>query len=455
MTNLLVLPCLFLCCTHASVIRLDENSNIAIKSSAGKNVTINGVDVVGKISVVEETLSGLQSLSSQQNQIVSQLSGAVSEQNQIISDQNKTISEQSRTISLLQRAIEVQNASLSQQDNDISNQGIVITMLQETLALQNKSLAFLQAQIHFLSTDMSTSTTSTTPTPTPTPTTTLTNSPLELAQIGAEANFMCALMRGAGGVRCWGSNEFGQLGDSTTSNLRSPPSSDVLTGVAQIVTGYEHTCALMNATGGVRCWGWNNHGQLGDGNIIDVHSPPSSDLLTGVVQIAAGWAHTCVLMNGTGGVRCWGYNHYGQLGDGSTADLYSPPNSDVLMGVEQIVAGDYHTCALMEGIGSVYCWGWNNHGQLGDGTTTDILSPSNAQVSSGVAQIAAGEFHTCVLMRGNGGVRCWGYNFYGQLGDGSITELHSLPSGDVLTKVARISAGGFFSCALMSQTGGV
>jgi len=98
-----------------------------------------------------------------------------------------------------------------------------------------------------------------------------------------------------------------------------------------------------------------------------------NDVLTGVQAIAADGGHTCALMD-TGGVRCWGENDYGQLGDGTTTDNSTPPTSDVLTGVQAIAAGNFHTCALMKN-GGMQCWGDNEHGQLGDGTTTNAPTP--------------------------------------------------------------------------------
>ena len=175
------------------------------------------------------------------------------------------------------------------------------------------------------------------------------------------APFTCGLTT-QGGVRCWGSNPDGELGDGNTTNRSTPALSDVLTGVQAIATGYRHTCALMS-NGGVRCWGYNFYGQLGDGTTIDRLSPPTSDLLSGVQAIAAGEGHTCALLAG-GGVRCWGHNHVGQLGDGTTTDRLNPPSSDGLTGVQAIAAGAAHTCALMRS-GGVRCWGTNRGGHLG------------------------------------------------------------------------------------------
>ena len=276
-----------------------------------------------------------------------------------------------------------------------------------------------------------------------------------VSQIAAGYLHTCAVMSGTHGVRCWGYNGYGQLGDGTTNNLSSPPSNDVLTGVLQIAAGYGHTCVLMSDTYGVRCWGYNAYGQLGDGTTNNLFTPPSNDVLTGVLQIGVGDSHTCALMSEANGVRCWGYNDYGQLGDGSTTILSIPPGRDILTGVSRIAVGYFHTCALMSGTYGVRCWGVNGNGQLGDGTTNSVYSPPSSDILTGVKQIAAGEYHTCVLMSGTGGVRCWGDNEYGQLGDGSTSGLESPPSNDVLTKVSQIAAGESYTCVLMSGTGGV
>jgi alpha-tubulin suppressor-like RCC1 family protein len=170
-------------------------------------------------------------------------------------------------------------------------------------------------------------------------------------------------------------------------------------------------------SGGVRCWGANGAGQLGDGTTTDRSTPPTADVATGIAAVSAGDSHTCALTTG-GGVRCWGHNGDGELGIGSYDLVLAPPSTDVLSGVKQIVASNVFTCALMTS-GGVRCWGYNSHGEIGDDTllAVDRLSPAAVDILAGAASLSAGLTHVCALMT-SGGIRCWGGNDVGQLGDG-------------------------------------
>lgn len=281
---------------------------------------------------------------------------------------------------------------------------------------------------------------------------------------------------GAGGVKCWGGNWYGQLGDGTTEDRSTPTDVVGLTsGVKTVTAGEFHTCALT-ASGGVKCWGSNLLGQLGTGQFGDSSTPVDvAGLTSGVISILAAGLHNCAIVGTvtaaesntpSGTVKCWGDNAHGQLGDGTTSYRTAPVDVvDLAGGAKALAGGELHTCALTAD-SAVKCWGSNEYGELGDGTT--VMRPTPTLVvglNSKIKAIAANSVrftrwspwawgrHTCALTTG-GGVKCWGLNTAGQLGDGT-TDFHATPVdvAGLTSGVLAISAGMDHSCALTTSGG--
>jgi hypothetical protein len=280
--------------------------------------------------------------------------------------------------------------------------------------------------------------------------------------IAAGGSHTCALLE-SGPVMCWGNGQFGQLGNGISKTVQNEPVE--VTGLAgpvvDITAGEYHTCALLK-NGKIQCWGLNGAGQLGNGitreflgrNVpVDVIGLPAP-----AQAIAAGTNHTCArLMNGT--VWCWGNDEYGQLGDGTYVKSVAekgkatPVQVAGLENASLLAAGARHTCALAGK--DVFCWGDNSSGQLGDGTTE--ASPLPVQVTglySGVYAITAGEKHTCALSPDQSvtvkGIQCWGDNSFDQMGNASKEKFSSIPvdvTGYSGEKVS-ITAGFEYTCVL-------
>ena len=232
-------------------------------------------------------------------------------------------------------------------------------------------------------------------------------------------------LKSDGMVWAWGANYLGQLGDGTTTDSLVPKqiSSSSLSEVIAITAGYYHNLALKS-DGMVWSWGRNDSGQLGDGTTTNSLVP--KQVLSGVIAIAAGTDFSLALKS-DGTVWGWGYNYYGELGDGTTTNILVPQqiSSTLLSGVIAIAAGDDRSLALKSD-GTVWSWGRNNFGQLGDGTTTNSPVPKQIPSTSlsGVNAITAGVYHSLAL-KSDGTVWVWGSNSNGQLGDGTTTERHT------------------------------
>lgn len=216
---------------------------------------------------------------------------------------------------------------------------------------------------------------------------------------------------------CWGANWDGQVGITTHDYTTAPFQVDGDHQFSRIVAGERHTCALT-PSGQLYCWGANSFGQLGIGSVDGVPHPlPLLVDISVLVDLTAGADHTCGLAQ-DGAAYCWGLNDEGQLGNGSTTD--SPTATGVIGDLRfgMLSAGYRHTCGVTKDGSATYCWGQNDQAQLGDGSTSGSPVPVRAAAGIALQSVSAGFRHSCGLTPA-GGVYCWGDNRYGQLGDGT------------------------------------
>lgn len=260
---------------------------------------------------------------------------------------------------------------------------------------------------------------------------------------------------------CWGDNTYGQLGIGSNANQNQPTLVKSLKNVVAVAAGANHTCAIGDSstyTNELFCWGENTNGQIGIGakDTVKTHTSPlriahpGLILLPKFISIALGDQHTCSI-DENGSLYCWGDNSKGQLGIGSTTDKYSPLLVSSLSNVTKISLGSLHTCAigdLASDTNSVFCWGDNTYGQLGDGNNT--LQKSPIFIANGLTDIQLGSNHSCAL-DSSGSIYCAGDNSKGQLGTGNTTSSNTPVKNAFISGAKQLSAGGNRTCAILTD----
>ncbi|HOX47121.1 MAG TPA: hypothetical protein PK668_26240 [Myxococcota bacterium] len=264
------------------------------------------------------------------------------------------------------------------------------------------------------------------------------------SQVCAGEGHTCVLI--GSGVRCFGRNGFGEAGQHPGQAFVFPPA--VVPGLEQGVTGIScgrfHTCA--KGDGKVTCWGRNDSGQAGAPRTVRLHTPVET-AMPEVVGVATGGRHTCA-SSGVSAVYCWGYGAEGALGSG-VGEWTTAPGASLLPDTNgQVGAGDRHACANRFSLGgedpALYCWGANEYGQVGQPAGAPVLSPQLVQMPS-ASMVAGGAAHTCALRFH--GVYCWGRNDAGQLGDGTTTSTH-VPR-EIALDARSLSVGESHTCVVL------
>ena len=274
-------------------------------------------------------------------------------------------------------------------------------------------------------------------------------------QVSAGGDHGLAITSG-GTVWAWGNNNVGQLGDGTTTTMRTTPVQLTgLSGVRQVSAGIGHSLALRS-DGTVWAWGQNDHGQVGDGMVSSTPqlTPVEVTGLTGVTKIAAGWEYSLALRS-DGTVWAWGRNAEGELGDGSTADSPVP----VHVGLPQataVFAGSfaaYATSTTTAGV-TLWAWGANGRGELGDGTRVNRSLPERVTGATDIAQVAVGESFVIVLVT-NGSITAWGDDEAGQLGNEptQVPVTHPVETIAGGSGITQVSAGQSHVLAVTSAGG--
>ena len=253
-----------------------------------------------------------------------------------------------------------------------------------------------------------------------------------------------------GTVRSWGYNNYGQLGNGTTTGRSTPGAVTGLSGVTAVFGGRDMSYALLTS-GSLRAWGNNPNGELGDGTTTRRTTPVAVSGITNAIAVAGGRNHGLALLsNGT--IKAWGLNTYGQLGDGTTTNRTTPITVSGITNAVAIGAGAEHSLAVLAD-GRVLSWGRGYRGALGSGSTSNRLVPGAVNGLPAIASVDAGRDHTLAIAA-DGRLYTWGFDDYGQLGDGLTANRLTPYQVPGITDAVEAGGGRGYSVILRASGGG-
>jgi alpha-tubulin suppressor-like RCC1 family protein len=251
----------------------------------------------------------------------------------------------------------------------------------------------------------------------------------------------CAVTHG-GAVQCSGYNNFGQIGNGEVSETVNRPTQAIDHGATAVSAGELFTCAVVN--GAVLCWGTNSSSEIGIGKISDQVPRPRKIIDHGATAVSAGGHHACAIVSGR--LLCWGDNNNHQVSSDEQSFQVLTPREIFPAGVTAVSAGQGHTCAIVNA--ALFCWGANAHGKLGIGAASHRQATPKQVIAGGVTAVSAGAQHTCAVV--GGALQCWGDNSHGQLGLGTVGGAFTAPQTVIASGVTAVSVGAQNSCAIVN-----
>ena len=277
--------------------------------------------------------------------------------------------------------------------------------------------------------------------------------PSGVIKVAMYTNQTCVNVGGA--LQCWGNNSLGQLGDGTTTNRPAPVQviSSGVTDMSMYAMG-EGNCAIVGNTiagGTLKCWGMNTTGNVGDGLHTGEEYPgprltPVQPISSGVTSVVMGMDYTCAIVSSA--LQCWGKNSWGQFADNRLLAFSWTPVQAIPSNVTALATGENHICAIVNS--ALQCWGLNayGYGQVGDGGINGNATPPIQVIPPGVTAVSVFEHYTCAIV--NSALQCWGRNTYGQIGDG--TTIHRLTPVTVIpSHVTAVAMGFNHACAIVGE----
>lgn len=271
------------------------------------------------------------------------------------------------------------------------------------------------------------------------------------ADVAVGNGYACGV-RTSGQLYCWGSNSSGELGDGTSTTRWVPTAVATGSTFIKVATYMSTTCAITSANE-LMCWGSKSYGQVADGTSSGTQlTPYPVDPVSTYTDVAMGWNHGCALRS-TGVVYCWGRGDLGQIGNGFNIDATTPTEVLVLSGITSIYAGQFYSCAI-NSAQKAFCWGEGAQGKLGNGAVANSNTPVPAQSTLNFASLSLGANTTCGIETTNNTLRCWGYSYYGLLGNGSRGNLsHTAQTAILPNPVTQVSSNGTAICSVAAGKG--